>query len=380
MKAAILRYQQQQWEKHPISHAFPEAESQLVLCFGSKSRLENSNNIKNIKAHFPKAHIAFCSTAGEIFHDAVVDDSITVSALQFDDTLLHTAHVSIVEFANSYDAAQALLQQLPPAGLNYVLVLSDGSLVNGSELVKGLNDFAPAHVLITGGLAGDGAAFQSTVVGVNNIPTSGTIAAIGFYGTRFHATHGTQGGWEMFGLERTVTRSEGNKLFEMDGKLALDMYKKYLGPDAEQLPGSALLFPLSVVIPGATEPVVRTILSIDEDTNSMTFAGDIPEGSQVRFMKANFDKITAAAASAASSSLPTLEQKPAFSLLVSCVGRKLILGPRTEEEVQAVIEALGDDTPVAGFYSYGEISPFNKGVTCQLHNQTMTITSFYEFS
>jgi hypothetical protein len=110
----------------------------------------------------------------------------------------------------------------------------------------------------------------------------------------------------------------------------------------------------------------------------MTFAGDVPVGSKVRLMKANFDNLTDAASRAASNTISGHNVKPDFSLLVSCVGRKLVLGPRIEEEVEAVCETIGKNIPVAGFYSYGEISPFNEGGSCQLHNQTMTITSFYE--
>jgi hypothetical protein len=181
----------------------------------------------------------------------------------------------------------------------------------------------------------------------------------------------------MFGLEKEITSAEGNVLYEIDGENALSKYKKYLGPDAEQLPASALLFPIAIVMPGETRPVVRTILSIDETNRTMTFAGDVPVGSKVRFMRANFDTLTMAAATAAAHTVSE-HTKPDFSLLVSCVGRKLILGQRTEEEVEAVCDTLGDGVPVAGFYSYGEISPFNEGGSCQLHNQTMTITTFYE--
>ncbi|MEN9571679.1 MAG: hypothetical protein RL172_2910, partial [Bacteroidota bacterium] len=177
-----------------------------------------------------------------------------------------------------------------------------------------------------------------------------------------------------------ITRSADNVLYEIDGQCALDLYKKYLGPDASGLPGSALLFPLSITVPGSNKPVVRTILSIDEKLKTMTFAGDVPEGSAVRFMKANFDKLTSAAAAAASNAMLPQSASPVFSLLISCVGRKLILGPRIDEEVEAVADTFGDDTILAGFYSYGEISPFNEGGNCQLHNQTMTITSFYEVS
>lgn len=183
----------------------------------------------------------------------------------------------------------------------------------------------------------------------------------------------------MFGPEKTVTGSKGNQLYGVNGESALDIYKKYLGPYAEELPGSALLFPLSVTLSPEREPVVRTILSIDNESKSMVFAGDVPEGSKVRFMKANFDKLIDAASMAAQQTISAAQNlNPTFALLVSCVGRKLILESRVEEEVEAVQEVLGSRTLMSGFYSYGEISPFLQNTACELHNQTMTITTFYE--
>lgn len=351
---------------------------QLIMCFAAKDKLANPGIYAILNKKFPGAQIVMCSTAGEIFHESVQDNTLIAAAMQFDNTNIQTAAINIADYPNSYDAAWSLVKKLPLEGIVNILIFSDGSIVNGSELVKGLNDAAGNKVLITGGLAGDGANFNSTLVGLNEQPSQGNIVAVGFYGDKIAVTHGSQGGWDTFGPEREVTRSSGNKLFEIDNKNALELYIRYLGPDADQLPGSALLFPLSVTIPGSPQPVVRTILSIDKELQSMTFAGDIPEGSKVRFMKANFDKLTAAASKAALQTTLGKKGKPEFSLLVSCVGRKLILGGRIDEEVEAVIESLGDATPVAGFYSYGEISPFNDGGDCRLHNQTMTITSFYE--
>jgi hypothetical protein len=378
MKTALLKLSGDEWSAHPQSDNYAHEKAQLVLCFASKEILSAKDIYQKIKNKFPSSQISLCSTAGEIFYDSVEDNSLVVSALFFDKTSIQTAMVNIHDFHNSYDAATALIKKLSQKDLSYILVLSDGSLVNGSDLVKGLNDAADNKILITGGLAGDGAKFASTLVGLNNQAAEGNIIAIGFYGDQMIVTHGSQGGWDTFGPERIVTKSAGNILFEIDHKNALGTYEKYLGPDADQLPGSALLFPLSVIIPGSSQPVTRTILSIDRDKNSMTFAGDIPEGSKVRFMKANFDKLSAAASNAAQNTLAKDNTKPSFSLLVSCVGRKLILGPRIDEEVEAVKETLGNQTVISGFYSYGEISPFNEGGDCQLHNQTMTITSFYE--
>lgn len=378
METALFLYKNQEWEQHEQPVLTDCNEAQLVLCFSAKHILATPGIYTQLKKKFSNAEIIMCSTSGEIYQNEIKDDSLVALAIKFDATKFCTASVNTAGFSNSYEAAKALVNLLPLSGLSYIFVISDGSVVNGSELVKGLNDATENKVLITGGLAGDAANFHSTLVGLNAAPTNGMVVAVGFYGNRLVITHGSKGGWETFGPERLVTKSTGNRLCEIDNKPALDLYKKYLGPDAANLPSSALLFPLSVIIPGSTHPVVRTILSIEEDTNSMIFAGDIPMGSKVRFMKANFDKLTAAAASAAQKTIVEENRKPDLALLVSCVGRKLVLGTRIDEEVEAVNELLGNKTTIAGFYSYGEISPFNAGGACQLHNQTMTITSFYE--
>jgi hypothetical protein len=380
MTTAIFQFADNAWLAHPDHNNCVDSTVQLVLCFASREILATPGIYATVKNKFPNAQVALSSTAGEIYDDRVQDDSFVAAAITFKSTTIASASVNISDFSNSDDAAKALVNKLPKQDLVYILVLSDGSMVNGSELVKGLNMAVDNRIMITGGLAGDGSNFTATLVGLNEQPAQGNIVAIGFYGSELTVTHGSQGGWQTFGLEKEVTLSAGNKLFELDNNSALEIYKKYLGSEADNLPGSALLFPLSVIIPGSTQPVVRTILSIDNEENSMTFAGDIPLGSKVRFMKANFDMLTSAAAEAAQNTMPDKKIQPDFSLLVSCVGRKIILGLRTEEEVEAVQESLGNKTPVAGFYSYGEISPFNEGGNCRLHNQTMTITSFYELA
>jgi hypothetical protein len=378
MKTALYQYQNNQWQKHQQSEDVNEAEAQLVLCFAGRHVLAGADVYALLRDKFPAANITMCSTAGEIYHTAVADDGFTVTAIQFAHTRIQPQKVHIKDYANSFDAGKALIGQFAPKDLSYVLVLSDGSSVNGSELVRGANSVTHENILVTGGLAGDGDRFETTLVGLNATPEEGLIVGIGFYGNKLKIQHGSKGGWETFGLERMVTKSAANVLFEMDNKNALDVYKKYLGPDADGLPGTALLYPLAITLPGNSEPVVRTILSVDHEAGSMTFAGDLPEGAKVRFMRANFDKLTSAASDAAIQTQPDSQTVPDFALLISCVGRKMVLGSRTEDEVDAVDEIFGHKTLLSGFYSYGEISPLIKGQGCQLHNQTMTITTFNE--
>ena len=356
----------------------PLAEAQLLLVFGDTPQLERREAFAAIRQAFPTALIVGCSSAGEIHGDSVSDETLVVTALHFEQTALRLASVAIDDALESFSAGQSMADALNGDGLTHVLVFSDGLCVNGSELVRGFRSRLPAGVELTGGMAGDGARFQRTVVFANAPASDKTLVAVGFYGARLAVGYGSVGGWDTFGPERLITRSAGNVLFDLDGKPALELYKRYLGEHAAGLPATGLLFPL--LLRSENGGVVRTILGVNEAEQSMTFAGDMPEGRYARLMKANFDRLVDGAVSAAEVSLQGQgEQAVQFALLISCVGRKLVLKQRIDEEVLGVRQILGNKLPFAGFYSYGEISPHHSGSPCELHNQTMSITTFGEY-
>lgn len=351
----------------------------LILIFGSRELLQSPEMYRQIKTHFPEGNIVCCSTSGEILGSRVYENTLAVTAVTFEKTRLDYFSCSIHSFRSSYDAGKAIAEGLLSPELRHIFLLSDGQLVNGSSLVKGITESLPPEVSVTGGLAGDGVHFDTTVTGLNAQPEPGQIVAIGFYGDNISVGYGSRGGWDQFGPDRLITKSKQNVLFEVDGQSALDLYKKYLGAQAEGLPGSALRFPIAVKPSREAPAVVRTVLSIDEKEKTMTFAGDMPEGWYGRLMKASPDRLIDGATGAAQLiTTNSVNESPELAILISCVGRKLVLNQRTEEEVEAVLEVLGAKTATTGFYSYGEISPFLEGQTCELHNQTMTITTFRE--
>jgi hypothetical protein len=357
---------------------FDPAKCSFVLAFGSREIISDPEIFKFIKTQYPKADILLNSTSGEILDTQVLDDTISVTAVMLEKSKIKTATTQIDKVKNSYEAGKELAAGIDPEGLKNVLIISDGQKVNGSELVMGLQENLPKGTIITGGLAGDGGKFQKTVVGLNETPVEGRIVAVGFYGNGLSIAYGSVGGWDSFGPERLVTRSKANVLYELDGKPALDVYKKYLGESAKELPQSGLLFPLSVRLNGADNSLVRTLLAVSEEDKSLTFAGNISEGSYARMMNANFDKLIDGASEAAHNSAHGEVKQPDLSILISCVGRKLVLDQRVEEEVEVVRAVYGDKTAITGFYSYGEISPSFNFLKCELHNQTMTITTFTE--
>ena len=365
------------WQDGPPGRLGESA--QLVLIFGSPDVLKEKKGLDDIKTSYPRASLAGCSSAGNISGTQVYDDALVIAAVRFDHTRVKGAKVGLSEEVDSFEAGTRLGQSLDKDGLVHVLVLSDGVGTNGSELVRGLTASLPDHVTLTGGLAGDDARFQETFVMLDDAPQPGLIAALGFYGDRLKVGFGSLGGWDPFGPERVATRAEGNVLYELDGQPALELYKRSLGEHAAGLPGTGLLFPLSLGAQASGNRLVRTVLAVDDDEQSVTFAGDVPEGTTVQLMKANFERLVDGAEGAARTSYEAMgSTSPDLAVLISCVGRKLVLKQMVEEEVEGVQDVLGERTSLTGFYSNGEIAPFDANANCELHNQTMTITTFSE--
>ena len=368
-----MRIEQLDWTSAPSDAT---GDAHLVLAFAGSEALARRDVYAECRARFPTAHILGCSTAGEIQDTHVRSESVSITAVRFDRSRVESASVELAGPAGSFDAGRALAAKLDQPDLVHAFVLSDGIDVNGTELVRGVIEGLPPHVTVSGGLAGDGERMARTLVIADAPGRAGIVAAVGLYGSNLRVGCGCRGGWDPFGPERLITRSEANVLHELDHASALELYGRYLGPHAAGLPATGLLFPLSVRAPGDTKSVVRTILGVDHERQTITFAGDVPVGHYARLMKANFDRLIDGANAAASIARERARGPAELAILVSCVGRRLVLGQRVEEEIEGVREMLGPGV-ITGFYSNGEISPTGV-VGCELHNQTMTITTIGE--
>ena len=377
-----MRTQQSLWTSKAgwteRSPGLSPAEATLGFVFGSSAVLAEPERFADVQKRYPKAHVIGCSTAGEICDTDVHDETLVVTAVDFDSTEHRLVRTNVADASESFSAGERLARELAGDGLKHVIVISDGLRVNGTKLTEGIKRSLPSGVAVTGGLSADGDRFAKTLVCANAAPAEGLIAAIGFYGDGLRVGYGSLGGWDPFGPERIVTRSEGNVLYELDGRSALELYKEYLGDHAKGLPATGLLFPLSVRASDSEVRVVRTVLSVDEDAGSMTFAGDLPQGHIAQLMKANFDRLIDGAHGAAEISRGSGDDAPALALLISCVGRRLVLKQRVEEELESVRDVVGEQAVLTGFYSYGEICPAAPNASCELHNQTMTITTLSE--
>ncbi|MFY0605453.1 MAG: FIST C-terminal domain-containing protein [Cyclobacteriaceae bacterium] len=376
MKTAELLFKENNQEFDPIAF-----DPNLILFFTNNVKSYADKFLTNLSSQYPNAILFGCSSEYAIHDESIIEQGAAATAVLFEKTTLKTGSVRIESQEDSYDKSVELAKSFPTKGLKSVIVFSSRENVNGDSIVRGMRATFPKDVIITGGLAGGSFDNEETFVICNGDSSHQTIGALAFYSDKLNVGYGSIGGWDTFGPERRVTKSKENVLYELDNKPALELYKKYLGEEAKDLPESALLYPLSIFEPGKSiNSRVRTILDIDEKNNSMTFAGDIPQGYHAQLMMANFDRLIDGAGEAASHALSSGKASTSnqLALLVSCIGRRNTLGIRAEEEVEAVKNKFGAQTSQIGFYSYGEIAPHVETQTCELHNQTMTITLISE--
>ena len=355
-----------------------QLENPLVLVFGNRYLLEDQNIIINIRKEFNYENIIFGSSSGEILDGGMQDNSISVTAIELEKSTFVIERENIANFNMKADLlAESLLDKFPKENLKHLFVLSDG-LLDGKKLIEGLEKKINNIVAITGGLCGDDARFEKTLTSFNENPKTGEIVLIGLYGETLEISYASAGGWFPFGPERKITKSKDNIIFEIDNKPALDVYKNHLAHRALGLPSASLSFPLNITCEGKKHPVVRTILGVDEAQKTLILAGDAPENAKVQMLMASVDAIIDGAQFAGELAMKNRLKKAEIAILVSCIGRKLVMNKRVGEESEYMKETLGEPTVITGFYSYGQIAPFDKNDTANLHNQTMTVTLISE--
>ena len=350
---------------------------QICLLFGTRETIENEPNFQaSLKIKYPDAEIVVSSTAGNIIGEELIDDTIIATCIELENSRV-TPRLYHFEDKTDLELGQQIANESIADDLSYLLILSTTG-INAGNLLEGINNVLKGKHAVSGGVAGDNVAFKKTLVGLNEKVGEARVVAISFYGEYLKTVHGSKGGWDVFGPKRTVTKCNGNIISELDNQPILDLYKEYLGSKANELPASALYFPLALIDPITNEYIVRGVQDIDEKTNSLILFGDVKVGDSIQLMKANFDRVIDGAIDSAHQAFNNDLGEPDLSILISCVARRMVLDQLTEEELFEARKVLGKNTTMCGFYSYSELSPVVGNNACHLHNQTMTITSMYE--
>lgn len=338
------------------------------LLFASISH-DHQNLVDAINAAFPGIALIGCTTDGEVSSRlSFCEDSTTLVVFSGADVRYATG----VGYELSVDcdaACKAAVQTAREAlGADGVLCITTAESLTTSavQLVEALKNELGALFPIVGGVAGDSWTFDGTRQFHRDEVLQDSVPLLLFDGpVEFSVAHAS--GWEPLPITSMVTRAEANVVFSIDGKPALDFYRDLLGPNS-----STQLTPETPLAVFAEDGYyLRAPFSFDEEVGSVTFVGDVPDGSTIAMTKTMRATIVDASADSMSSALTEFPgEHPVIALFFSCAARKQLLGTKTGSEYEALAKELPATLPVCGFYTYGEIAPARQGAETRFHNQT----------
>lgn len=317
-----------------------------------------------------------CTTDGEISSDGFSIRSAVLGGMVSDRIRFEVASASGLK-AGSEAAGRRLGMQLP-SNARHVQLFSDGLTGNGCALLRGMHSVFGPRVAVSGGTAGDARKFKQTWQFIGKKVVTDSAVGVAFTGD-FKVGTGVRSGWFPAGAPKKVTRASGNVVYELDGQPALAVYRQYLRGLANQLPAVGVQFPFGIVdemLSLGEDPILRAPMTVNDADGSVTFAGEIPQGSTIVLTtggsKANLLDASADAAQKAVADMRGTS--PGMIFFYSCMARKILLGTQTGEEADRICRTVGSGTPIIGFYTYGEFCPSVGGTECKLHNETATVT------
>jgi len=351
----------------------------LIIFFISPS-FPKFDLLKEYRTTYPNCIITGCSTAGEIEDISVHLESAVITGVKFEKSKVVYNEVYLSSTEDDFSAGSDLIDKFNQEELKHIYVLSEGININGGDLVEGLRHHSSTDFSITGGLAADGYNALKTFVLTNDFSyVSDVIVGIGFYGNDLKVGFGALKGLTSLGVDRIVTKSEKNIVYEIDGEPAYGLINRLIGLDSFGVGNSLKLLPLSIRANVIDRSTIRSITDLNKEEGYIKFSGNISEGSYLRLMKSNINRIINAAEGAAEESIiPIGNTHTDLAIITSCIGRRNVLKELVEEEIEAVRDVIGEDATITGFYSYGEISPYISNKKCQLHNQSIVVTTFSE--
>ena len=349
----------------------------LVSIFGDTDEFILESHYEYFKTKYPHANIIGCSSSGNILGSEISKNAIVATAVRFENATTLLKSIEVKEGEDVESLSKELASQFEKKGLKHIFILADGLKINGSDIISGFDTIID-NTVKTGGMAGDGERVEKTYVMANSTPKQNLIAALAFYGDSLIIKTGTQGGWSEFGTKRIITKSSHNIIYELDQEPMLDYYKRYIGGYEESIQRAGFKYPICIKKDDEDIGVIRTLLYVNEEDKSVMFGGDVPQGYSAQLMKPNIDRLILGAADAAKESKLD-SHKQALGLVVSCAGRRAVMGDFVDEELEALSDELGSNVQLVGFYSYGELAPLKSDLNkCILHNETMTLTVVYE--
>lgn len=328
------------------------------------------------------------TTAGELSTKGFSTNTVVVLALN-SDSLEFTTGIGVKMSEDELQCGKTLVDDLLKKqtleDALSLLVFPDGLGGDGCKVLDGINSALPDKLEIIGGCLGDGEEYSRTYQFYDGKVYEDSIPGVLISGqSSFKTGIGVRSGFESIGNKMFCTESEGTVVKKIDGVNALELYKELLGEErSKRLPGIFREYPFGLIdekvaISGEEYFQLRCGFTANEDEGSISCSGSIPEGSAITITAGSRGDLINGARLAAEQAKTTLgDAEPKLIMVFSCIGRKLVLGRRVSEEIDAVQKTMGSDVPLIGFYTYGEIGPIDKGRSslseAKFHNETLVI-------
>lgn len=353
----------QEAAREAVSHlggAYPD----LTLVFSSV-RYADPRLLKGINSMTAGCSLIGCTDAGGISTAGPVRRSVVAVALKARGGRFQTG-VGYAVSKNARQAGQDLAQSLSRQGAQQakaLLALPDGLAGNGSAWLRGVQSILGESLPIVGGCAADDFAFEKTFQFFNDEILQDSIPAALFCGD-IEVGIGVQHGWIPLGRPRRVTKASGPVIYELDRRPAVALYEEYLGVKKDELTEEplahvAMTYPLGTVVPRQAEYLLRHAIRVGEN-ESIVCTAETQEGSWVRLMIGSNESALEAAKKAASRAMRQVSPVRLKGALVFCgVARQKMLGSDFRGEIDVVRDSLGGTgVRIGGFYSYGELAPW----------------------
>lgn len=355
--------------------AEPNSNADLILVYGSLSLLEEPLLLTNLHGAYPNALLAGCSGAGELINGEVFDNSIVYSVFEFEQTTVRQARKKITAGTDDeFDSGKALLSELLDDDLVAIMIYSEGISIDCDELIKGAREIIGDDIPLFGGLAADSNAFEYSVVLDSDGVYDDSVVAIGFYGKQFNV-NSVSSIFNQNGIEIDITASDGNIVYEINGEPASEVYEKFIPNRGDLSLSTWLFYPVLVLDNESKQPLYcRTIHDYKTENKYLLAAGSIPEG-PAKVISLVDSKDIIVDANKVSKKLKN--QPGEFAFVISCAGRRAIMGDEWMNESSRIQKNIGD-IPSMGFYSFGEISINNMKSHTVLHNHSLTIVTISE--
>jgi len=318
-----------------------------------------------------------CTTAGEISTAGFSTGSAVLGGIASD--CIGFEIVSAHDISRDSEQAGRDLAEAFSDSVRYVQLFSDGITGDGTAILKGMSDTFSKVIPVSGGTSGDGGKFLKTWQFKGDRVFTDAAMAIGFTGD-FKLGTGFRSGWAPIGLPKKVTRAAGNILYELNGESALNVYERFLGKHAKNLPAVGVEYPLGLIgqfkdHTGNDHLLLRATMSVNREEGSICFAGEIPDGAMVYLTCGDRTSLLDATEEAVRMAMADLGRtaRPHLVFIYSCMARKILLGLRTKEEFERVRSQFDPAVSVLGFYTYGEYCRVKRDGPSLLHNETATL-------